>query len=877
MTAAGQEPQFDERGERARQRISEQFTALRPHPLASDGRLFLTRVEDQRLLRLSRLAVAVSSQADRTVFFRVLENFLVANSVMKTYRAKVALWAASSSRTTLDAEVERFLVDIRQADWIDEDDATSLEHQLLEAIASLRYVHRLRALRIRADADERRVEFRRVFHRPSRQEMPEFLRTSEAGRDKLELASQYASDRSFEFPTEFVDEVCAAVRALSPSGIGRSFGHTREDLDWERLGPLASRLAPLEYATFIRRFLADVARRNGDAAVAWAYRSEGYGPLVEADVVHVLRDAWIRWREEPLSDEGSGRHLEAYIFSMLLPHLTPIEQMEAMLLRGDGRRNYLSFESGFHQLPTEAAQQAIADHARTEQGLHFVLWYATKQEWLCANVWLALIDRGARSSDSVVRAFSAKLLMRLPEHWSAERAAAYRAVDDNACPLERHWVSLFQLLNSSLEPQARQSHCSLEACAEVLGGDVFPQQDDVMRLFAEAVFEWAERMIHPDGVVAPDVPMKVSGSIPRRGYVSLGVDHAQVDNSVSYRAELSTWGGLSSDDSGEEVRRSMSGDRAREVFDALNQALDSAIEIGDWGYRACWSDETVRELFLRAPRFEERFFVLWERGRARRRLRSIGGFLRAAVRYLLISGHARSFELWHELLAHKVVVRQVDSYSENDLLEEAFFSFPDETLAEPHWLRRFDACKSDAHILACCELLVAGGNRAWLLTRATRELELDASYFTRRGLLMLAGSGEEVGRVRRVLEALGDRVCGIEEVAQLSVDYGERLLNMRHWLQEVTSTQSVVSAKCAAELLLHCADHRLWDVLSPCRNAPLACGCSIEELLPESRVKSAIKKNSKALEKTLLGYRTLPLDVHPWLPSETDFCIELRY
>lgn len=355
------------------------------------------------------------------------------------------------------------------------------------------------------------------------------------------------------------------------------------------------------------------------------------------------------------------------------------------------------------------------------------------------------------------------------------------------------------------------------------------------------------------------------------------MDWSQIDNTVSFRSELSSWGGLEQGDGFGALKDSFSDRQFTDLQNALSDAMTSAVERGNWAYTAFWSDSTLTAMLDKAPGFRGEVQALIEHAKSRRRLRSIGSFVSALARVLLNSGDALGLELIGMVRVQDVVVRSIDGWTEGDLLDAALSSYPRPDEASNLWLERIDASKSDAYVLANCELLVQGGNREWLLGQAECDLSQDAPYFRRRGLLLLAGSGCDKSDLDAAVLALGDGVTGLEDVVQTATGFIERFSRMRQWISATMLADSASEAKCAATLLLHCADSRVWTLLVETlkEHGQPRCGAPLMQLLPRDDVKKAVKATLKQRDKFLFGYQKAENDAAPWLQSEARASVRL--
>lgn len=120
-------------------------------------------------------------------------------------------------------------------------------------------------------------------------------------------------------------------------------------------------------------------------------------------------------------------------------------------------------------------------------------------------------------------------------------------------------------------------------------------------------------------------------------------------------------------------------------------------------------------------------------------------------------------------------------------------------------------------------------------------------------------------------------MVGLEDVVETATSYIDRLSRMSHWVSITLQAESVSEAKCAATLLLHCSDFRVWTLLAESVEAhgQPRCGVSLAQLLPHEDIKKAVKENLKQRDKSLLGYQKAENDASPWLSSEAQESVRL--
>lgn len=848
--------------------------------LTEDGAFLVERVSNQRLIRLGRLALAVASFGDRRVFFPVVLNSLIADAVMVTSRARVSGWVLGSSREPLNDLVAAAVSRVELLGNLPEEGRRRICRVLMEAAAAPELAQKLRKARSEQEVEARKSPLWAAFRTPSREELGTFLAArGEANRSQLEAASKYASDPGFNFPPKFVGKLRQAAAALGAEKRRAVLGHTIEDHTWEHMAPLLCRLAPDIYEERALDFVRNVLGRSDGAVYPWLFTTDGYLSLLGLPEVDAIAQVWERFLSKKVKRGDQKTTAEFTLFGMLLPFMSPKEQVEQLARRGPKRSDLAAYEHEFVDLPSEAAQADFAALAANDKHLLHVLWYATSLERPVSKVWLPLVDRALKSKNSVTRAFALELLSEMEPKDIGIRLLKYRAKIGERTHLEKYWATRLLLEQSALPVAEVFDQCDLQMCAQVLGS-IKPEarRKRLAVGFAGHVLAWLSKQLNPSEPPTPE--LKVTVRSPRgeeQGLPLASVDWSQVDNSVNIRSEMFTWGGLEPGDSAD-FSKALSNDNHSELQDALEHAMKSAEAQGNWAYTAFWSDATLNLLFDQVPAFLGNVRTTIEAAMSQRRLRAISSFVASVARALLQRGDRLGLELLELLVHQDVSVRQVDGRSGDDMLDVAVFKYPKPEEAQSAWLEKIDASTSDAYILGCCELLVQGGNAAWLRSQAALDIAHPAPYHRRRGLMLLAGSGCSQADLTAARKALGNGGVGLEDVFKVASEYVERLSWMRHWTAKMMLANEAVDAQCFAMLLLHCADNRVWSVLEAAfrERKKLRSGAAVRHLLPRSDIQSAVKANLKQRNNGLLGYRKADNDAAPWIASEATSTIRLN-
>lgn len=842
-------------------------------PVTEDHAWTLTRVANQQEMRLARLALAVVSFADRRVFFQTVLNCLIADLLMDAGRSGLCGWVLGSSPHSIELQVEEAIRRLETVTILDEDRRRRVRLHLLTAVASPRFSHQLGTARIPAERDPQLEALARAWRTPTLKELPSYLLdNSVPGHRKLDVAGKYASDTRAVYPKAFVSELQRGVAGLQLDARRMGRGRTAQDYSWEQMEPLLARLSPQTYAAKASEFLFSVLKRSPEGVLGWSFDADRYALLVALPELDALRQVWERdyLKSGKISDMDS--QVEAELFELLLASMTGLEQTQQLSRRGEELRQYLRFEQMFDTHLSEEQQLETASVATSDFSLGCVLWLASLQRKPTADVWLPLVDRALAGTATVARGMALQTLSRFETDVQRLRAAKLRKPDAKAGRIELFWTTLLVLEHGGEKAGQVLDACDLASVAALLGQVSAKRRAHLAPAFAARVLLWLQGQVVPDAADVPAIPVALH--VPdsaNQHWPSVSVDWGLLDNTVSFRSELSVWGGISSDD-GTSLKDAFDTNRHSDLQRALIEALEQSDARGDWGYTAFWSDGTI-EALLEVRDFTAALNGLIQRALGQRRLRSVASFIGSLGRVLLKRGDERGLDLVQHVEGDQPV-RQLEAGVATDTLEMAIFAFPHPVKAQKHWLARLEAATSDAQLLACCELLVQGKNGLWLRKQAEEDLGRDSPYHKRRGLILLAGSGADVETIEDCAKRIAAQDSALEDVLSVAMEYAHRLENMKHWLAALTQAADEISQTCAAHLLVHCSDQRVWRLLDECQS--LQAAPAYARLLETNRLKNAIKEVLKERDKHLFGYRKYELDANPWVKSEQGPSVTMR-
>ena len=860
----------------AAQRRLERIRALLPTDGSKAGTaddfVRITGVGNQRLLRLARLALAVVSFASRRFYWEALVTGFVADAFMGGHRADVMAWLIVSSReplTDLALDAANRLKDL------DMEAAVIAAHLILRSVADPSLIERSSELEERVrDSRGPTPVIDRVFRKPSREDLPAYLADRQVPfHFRLGRAKEAVTDDSVGFPQDFVDDLLQVARSFDATSRRRFLSQSEHDLNWENVEPLLWRLAPDVWAEKLRDFARDAQNRDETALRYLAFAVVEFQPLLGQDELASIRAAWERTLALPEPRNMDTMACEAFLLEALLPTLELTEQVELLLRRGKSL-DPVRMAPLFRPLASPDDEFWLASHAAgSDEALTTVLWFASAQQSLSEDVWLPLIERALSGAGTAARGLALELLSRFPSQRIREvlqRQIWHVKPDD--CALERHFGTLLVVQYADGAPREILSRCDPEACGELLGRVSRLDMPDLVQAYTAILLDTLERLIDSAAVLPTHPPMSVSSPDPSHApWVRASVNWAYIDNSISMRSEMSTWGGLAPMGSAGEAFASAGRDNIAELQEALRRSFDQAAADGNWLFGASWSDATIGLMLARDRGFLDRLTSLFDRARTHRRMGFAAPLVEMVARYLITRADRRGWMLRKQIEGVDSGQSYVNAQTEMLIVDETIFAAAPSPESEEEWLKRLDRVRTDRDLFRICSSLQAGGNGEWLRSRAAVELTSDATYYRTRALLLYGASASDDEEFERAIATVrAEESAAVSAVGQARL-HRQRLKHMKHWLDSGLAATDVLGRMTAAKLFLACVDVRAWSLLAITRQACIAARPQAYDafigLVTDEAIKRAVKKNEEAMAKQLLGHRVCDHDAAPWLDA----------
>jgi hypothetical protein len=395
----------------------------------------LTVVDDHGLMRLIRFGFLIVSAGDRKPFLRSFVSWAIGSAVMGAPTdGPLADWVVRMSEEPIEE-----LLSAEKDGLLDRNDAIARS----AAYTLLWRIDPARAERLRKEEPEYQTELWRLMTKqhaadPCRSLLPwadnECFPCMERSDVHPVVALQKLGKRicepNFAVPTALVERTAAVLR-FDPAKFRASLWSGEEDHLYKDCIPLVACRARRELASFVRRVVGTVSRREFERLYPVALWLPEISPLLHRDEVEILLRVSEKLQQQAsVETDATRRHdlwiAETFLLLATAPHLSPRELLERFLRRPKDARELSDFEPWFAVLAREEVQQVFSIlHSSTDElTLKRVLWFLAGSSCELSETDRNRLISLSQAADPVVRGLALRFIC-----WSEDEVLGRLVVD----------------------------------------------------------------------------------------------------------------------------------------------------------------------------------------------------------------------------------------------------------------------------------------------------------------------------------------------------------------------------------------------------------------------------------------------------------------
>jgi hypothetical protein len=868
-----------EDGERLRREVASRLgrsVELGPLSLGPYG---LTIIEDDGLLRLSRVALAVISHLERGPFVRALavgcladvvmgypSNYELSEWVMRT--AQNEIWTLLRSEInqllTLNSEIGRKAA-IRLSSFEGSESASAL----IKSIPQEEYRSEIVA---RHEQDPCTS-----FLQWNREESLECLQRE--GLNPEWAASQiknYVTDPSFNVPQSFIEELIEFLNGTNKDQIWIVLGTTAEDHRLDTVEPILAAYAPDALAEYIRSIdkqistRTDMERRQLSIALVKHYL------ILHSEEIAAVRQAWENLIASADNWTQEDREAEMFLMEVLLPHLSAEGQLAALLRRPERAANLVRYENDFLPLDTFDGVRAQLTTETDAEVLHRILWFLTEHPSsvpvdLLHTAILPLIHK----DDSIIRSKVLELVYQIKSSVAvASIVNSAWSWDSSRDTFENHWGSLVLCEHGASLPfpdLIRRLDPSYLGYAVTCRGNI----SDEVKQYAELLHQVWLRLTKSGADVPLELPQfTIESSVEQR------IEHVprwslveSSEQSITFASKYLRWGGI--EPGGEfdfsEWNADASVRNRQRLLESVREAIAQQKESGNVWFGRDFRGAGLEEVVIVRPDLVDEWLTNVDPMTApgRERIRRGGAFYDALCTALLTKQAEKGVRLYWQLSETPGRTAVIDSDTQIDLLDFALFDTTQDEFLVAAWQRKLKECQTDQDLMKVVLLLQQGNATEWLWSYIASHIDSEAPIDRARARVLLGflDHHESLVTLERLLR--NDPDTWMKELTESARAQQDKRKWAKQWFSRFLTDRSDTSAWASFRLLLRCVDTSFWFWWESIRDQLNTSGIQSRRLTfledNSDNLRNAIANNEKHIAERLFGKKIMKRQVWPWM------------
>ena len=861
-------------------RIGEQ---LQPGQEFTLGEYRFTAIEDDGLLRLGRVALAVISHPPRGNFIHIIATGCLAEAIMgEPDKYNLFAWLFRTASASV---------------WIAVQDEVE---QLLEVnhIVAQQAAYRLLSFEGSPDA----YQFQQTLPQnlfpphPILEEYKQDPCTSgfqwtqsdcetclnREGISREQIATQikeHCINPNLSVPNNLGQRLAPLTQTISIKQIATNLGQTIDDVKLEDYEPALCAYAPTTIANLVRRITRQIKEREDFELRQLSIKLKEYALIFGAEEQESIYRAWTRLQDKADSWNEAEKCAEMFLFRLILKTQNAEEQLLYLMERPEHAQDLIAYEQMFLPIKNWDIVRDKFNPNLTTISLRRILWFLSiHPENIPQDILEQQIVPVLTHEDSIVRLSILRLLYfredRITVHAVVEQGWTRKTVQDN---IENHWGSLLLgkyatfLPYSELRDRIHPIYLGYAVqCRGMNKHEVSQYAEDIQLIWS--------RLTQEKLTLPPSYPsISVKASLFENDDIEI-IHWTDLSKKSTIFSDGFAWGGIGTGNikGWQESRSEMMSPNRDQNYQKRRQAAQEIVKEqennGNFWFAKRFFTHALEPILSERSDLVKQWLeaIFSENPEERQHLPLVSSFYEALCEVLLKQANPdQGIQLYWQIQKLERRIRIEDKHSEFELLDYALFKAACVDSTQQAWRTKLEQCKTDRELLKLAILAQSGNNRDWLWSNIESGLQSSAPIEKSRGITLLAFIQEpEAGeRLKSLVPEQPD--TWLKQLAEISYHRWQKNNWAMHWFRQFINAGDDVISWTSFRLFLRCVDSRFWlwrdwvqaegsvSTFSPKRRQFL------EENL--ETIKNRIQTNGEPLEKHYLGHKILFGQAFPWM------------
>ncbi len=869
-----------ERAEEIRLQIEERLGCkLSPGPFSFAGYNF-TAIEDDGLLRLARVALAVISHCgEKQKFVKALVTWSLSRALMgHPNEYELASWVLKTAQDDIWRELK-----IETENLIGQNSRVTQQaaYFLLSCEGSpAAYVLRENLPKNLFPPNPLQEIYQRdpcsqhlfLWHR---KDYSTCLERSDL--DAFHMASsmkELSLEPALPVPPGLERRIESVTNAFDPHSLWNREGVTVEDHRFNQIETTLYAFAPHAIAGIVKEIMKGVTNRNGLALRQLSLKIKPHLILLGDDERRGIEQVWRDLLGTTGSWDVAERLSEEFLFPGVIYNLSGEKQLEMLLSRPNDALDLLQYKPLFNPLQQEYIKVLLGSLVglKDKTRLKRILWFLSAHHSSVPPASIKHVKQFLECDDTVIRSLVLEIIYKssdLETKWYVRDSKW--AWNSNNWSEENYWGSvLLNKFGTDLpyqEIRARVHPCYLGHAVKMRGcknEEVSQYAEDVNTVWKN-VSEKGPAL--PRNFPSAQLDCEYSKEVSFPGLI--GISSSAYSKTLSFISRDSFWGGKNSlhvKDLEEALDPNVT-ERMERLISILRETIKEQVEAGNHWFYESFSKSCLKEVVALRPDLLQTWIQAIESDTrwAERMLRLSQSFYEAILDILLETDPSSAMKLVTRLESCSGGINFIDSDTGIKCRVFSAFRHGRHPSIQEIWENYLEKCLNDSELFELAFVAQETNNLDWLKQKITQGLNSTKLFEQARAVTLMGFMEDEncPKDFESILKRPNSWVCSVAEKALH--DWKQNVW-AKTWFKKFIEEKENVRAWASFNLFLKCADRRFW-LWKENLSSDFEIGSDRLTFLNFNidGIKKSIEENEKNRGKTFLYEKVLENEVWPWM------------
>jgi hypothetical protein len=663
-------------------------------------------------------------------------------------------------------------------------------------------------------------------------------------------------------------------KTFAPNSLWKNMGMTIEDHKFEEIEATLYAFAPDAIAGLVKRVIRDAPNRNSLALRQLSLKLRRNLVLLGCDELGAIEQTWNNLLAKAGSWDAEEKIAEEFLFPGVIYNLPGEKQLEKLLSRPNNALDLLLYEQLFNPLQQGCMNDLLGSlvDLKDETRLKRILWFLSVDCSLIPQASIRNFRQFLACNDTVVRSFALEIIFK-----SADLETKYYVRDSEWAwsisngPEENYWGSLLlSEVGTDLpyrEIRTRVHPCYLGHAVKMRGRkneEVSQYAEDIHTVWKD-VSEKGPAL--PANCPSAQIDCEYLKEVSFPGLI--GISSSAYSRTLSFISRDVFWGGKNSIHAKdlEETLNPNVTERIERLMSILRATIKEQREGGNhWFYQSV-SKSCLKEVVTLRPDLLETWTQAIESDTrwADRILHLSQSFYEAILGILLQTDPPSAMKLLTRLESCYGGINFIDSDTGIKCRFFSVFLHGRHPAIQKIWEDYFEKCLNDLELFELAFVAQETKNLDWLKQKITQGLS-SVRVFEQARAVILMGFLEDENCVKDLESILKGPNSWVRSVAEKALHDWKQNVWAKTWLKRFVEEKEDARAWASFNLFLNCADRRFWlwkvKLLSDSE-----IGSDRLRFLNFNMdgIKKSIEENEKKWGKTFLGEKVLENQAWPWM------------